>query len=394
MTPGETLSRLLDRTSTLRSYCTLLLSLFALSAVVASSAPAGAQASELPTSRPVEEIRLLMKGVGRVAWSAQGDRLAYDKLGPEGRYHLYTADPRTLIERCLTCEPYELKKKNSLNPTWHPSGEFLVFQVQSNSKKLKLTPVELATAERGLYSELYAIRTDGKDFWQLTRGAEDGAAIIDPHFSHEGTRLLWGERVRSRVGRWGTWEIKVGEVRTRRGIMRLSSVSSYEPGPQKLFLAPSAFTPDDKGALFAGNREPGQNENGMDVYRFQFEGGRVERLTHTRRAWDEQARYSPRGDKIVWSAAAEIRLRRSDETDGLPPEQLRDLWIMNEDGSEKERLTYFNHPNSAESIGNAIVDNFTWNPAGDEIIAHVIWGSRGRIEQGIYLVKLAESFRR
>ena len=58
----------------------LLLVLSALSAAVPWSTPAGAQASELPTSRAVEEVRLLMKGVGRVAWSAQGDRLLLPKL--------------------------------------------------------------------------------------------------------------------------------------------------------------------------------------------------------------------------------------------------------------------------------------------------------------------------
>ena len=89
-------------TTTLRSYCNLLLALFGSLAAVPLSAPAAAQASDLPTSRPVEEVRLLMKGVGRVTWSAQGDRLAYDKIDPEGRYHLYTADPRTAGGRDLS----------------------------------------------------------------------------------------------------------------------------------------------------------------------------------------------------------------------------------------------------------------------------------------------------
>ena len=67
---------------------------------------------------------------------------------------------------------------------------------------------------------------------------------------------------------------------------------------------------------------------------------------------------------------------------------------MNVDGSDKERLTYFNHDSSPESIGAAIVDNFTWNPRGDELIAHVVWGGRRVVEEGIYLVTLGEEFRR
>ena len=117
-------------------------------------------AADVPTERPVLEIRLLAKDVGRVAWSPQGDRLAYDKLTADGRYHLYTANPETLIERCLSCSPLDLRKKNNLNPTWHPSGEYLVFQVQSSGRRLRLDPTDLSTAHRGLYSRFWSLPTD------------------------------------------------------------------------------------------------------------------------------------------------------------------------------------------------------------------------------------------
>ena len=335
-----------------------------------------------------------MEGVGRVAWSLQGDRLAYDKVDVEGRYHLYTANPQTLTEECLTCLPYDLKKRNSLNPVWHPSGDYIFFQVQSHPRRLRLSPVEMATPERGLWSEIYVIRRDGKDFWQLSRVAEDGGAAIDPQVSHEGNLLMWSERIRSRAGRWGSWVLRVGEINQTRGIVRIDDVREYEPGRQKLFLGASTFTPDDRGALVFGNREAGQNETGMDVYRFEFESGRLERLTHNQRSWDEQARYSPRGDKIVWASASEIPLRKPEETGEVPFEQLRDLWMMNVDGTAKERLTYFNHPDAPESLGAAIVDDFAWNPRGDEIIAHVVWNGRAGLTEGIYLVKLDASFQR
>ncbi len=356
--------------------------------------PAASPADDVPTDRPVVEIKLLGKNVGRVAWSAQGDRLAFDRLSPDGFYDVFTADPQSLIARCLTCDPRDFRKKNSLNPTWQPSGDHLVFQVQSSAKHLKLGPVELATAERGLYSELWMIRTDGKDFWQLTRVGEGGGAILDPHFSHEGHHLLWSERVRSRVGRWGTWVLRVASIKTKRGVPRLGTPITLEPGSQKLFLAASTFTPDDRGALISGNREPGQLENGMDIYSVNFETRQLTRLTHSRRAWDEQARFSPLGHKIVWASASEIALRSPEEAGGLPPEQLRDLWIMNPDGSDKERLTFFNHSSSPEFIGSAIIDDFAWNPRGDQIAAHVIYSSRGEIHEALYLIQLDESFRR
>lgn len=371
----------------------LPLSLLLLSLLLQGAATAS-PGSDVPANRPVVDVKLLARDVGRIAWSAQGDRLAFDRLSPDGFYHLYTADPESLIDRCLTCEPLDFRKKNSLNPTWQPSGDHLVFQVQSSAKHLKLGAVDLATAERGLYSELWMIRRDGRDFWQLTRVGEEGGAILDPHFSHEGDLLLWSQRVRSRVGRWGTWVLQVAEIKTKRGVPRLGKPTTLEPGPQKLFLAASSFTPDDRSALIAGNREPGQLENGMDIYSVDLETRRLTRLTHTRRAWDEQARFAPGGHKIVWASASEIELRSPEDAGGLPPEQLRDLWIMNPDGSDKERLTFFNHSSSPESIGSAIVDDFAWNPRGDQIAAHVIYASRGEVKEALYLIQLDESFKR
>ncbi|HVR30155.1 MAG TPA: hypothetical protein VMS86_11555, partial [Thermoanaerobaculia bacterium] len=324
-------------------------------------------------------------------WAAQGDWLAFDRPAAErGNYQLWIMKRDGTFERCLTCDPLELRRENCINPTWHPSGEWIVFQVQGSARQLGLGPVELATADRGLHSELWAMRRDGKGFWQLTRVHERGGAVLDPEFSHEGGELMWSERVRSRVGRWGEWVLRVSPWKGG-AVPRLAKPRTFEPGAQRRFLAGSSFTPDDRGALLAGNLVAGQPENGMDVHHLAFETGAVERLTHTNRAWDEQARYTVKGDRIVWASASEIALGR--ET-SLPLEQLRDLWIMNADGSGKERLTFFNHPSSRESLGAAIVDDFAIAPQGDEILAHVVWDRDGEVREGLWLIRLDQSFRR
>jgi hypothetical protein len=364
-----------------------------------------------PSSSPlVREIALLREDAGRVAWSAQGDWLAFDRpTGERGTYQLWIMKRDGTFERCLTCEPLDLRRENCINPAWHPSGDWILFQVQSPARRLGLGAVELATAERGLHSELWAIRRDGKGFWQLTRVGERGGAILDPEFSHEGGEVLWSERVSSRAGRWGEWVLRVASFRPG-AAPRLAKPRTFEPGEQRLFLAGSSFTPDDRGALLAGNLEPGQPENGMDVYRLTFEaeaspGGRAgpgmsrpgeapQRLTHTARAWDERARYTVKGDRILWVSASEIAPADVEREPGLPFEQLRDLWVMKPDGSAKERLTFFNHRSSRESLGAAIVDDFVQSPAGDEILAHVIWSDSGEIREALYRIALDESFRR
>jgi Tol biopolymer transport system component len=348
----------------------------------------------------VREVTLFKEDAGRVAWSVQGDWLAFDRPAAQGgNYQLWIMKRDGAFERCLTCEPLELKRENCINPTWHSTGDWIVFQVQSPGRRLGLGPIELATADRGLHSELWAIRPDGKTFFQLTRVGERGGAILDPEFSHEGGELLWSERVRSRVGRWGEWVLRVAPFKGGAG-PRVAKPRTLEPGEQRLYVAGSSFTPDDRGVLVAGNLEPGQNENGMDVYRLELESGQVERLTHTARAWDEKATYTVKGDRIVWISASEITLSDGRAAagpagdGGLPFELLRDLWIMNADGTDQERLTHFNGSSSRESLGAAIVDDFAIGPQGDEILAHVIFAREGEIREGLYLVRLDDSFKR
>ena len=131
----------------------------------------------------------------------------------------------------------------------------------------------------------------------------------------------------------------------------------------------------------------------MDVYRLDFETKRLERLTHSRNAWDEKARVTAKGDQILWISAGEITLRDAGDPP-LPLEQLRELWVMNLDGGDKQRLTYFNHPSAKESLRAAIVDHFSQSPAGDEVLVHVLWPWRDEAREGVYRVTLDESFRR
>ncbi len=342
----------------------------------------------------MKDISLFRDGAGRVAWSAQGDWLAFDRRDREhGNYQLWVMKRDGTFERCLTCEPLELRRENCINPTWHPSGDWIVFQLQSQAKRLGLGPVELATGDRGLWSEIEVIRRDGRGFWQLTRVHENGGTVLDPQFSFEGDQILWSERVRSRVGRWGTWALRVAQFRGG-AVPRLAKLRTFEPGEQRLYLSGSSFTPDDRGALIAGNLDEGQGENGMDVHRLAFEGGAVERLTHTPRAWDERAAYTVKGDRILWVSASEITLRDVGREPALPLELLRDLWVMNADGTNQQRLTFFNDPSSRESLGASIVDDFAQSPDGGEILAHVVWSADGEAREGLYLIGLDESFRR
>ena len=358
--------------------------------------PAPAPAAE-PEPRPVVRIERWIEGGARVDWSRQGEWLAYDKAGEDGRYDVYVTSTDRLAERCLTCEMYAFRKDNVLNPVWHPAGERLVVQVQSHPKRLKFVadPLQLLTPDRALHSELYDIDRKGKHFTLLTRFGDNGTAVLDPHFSFDGERLLWSERIKARKGRYGAWQLRSGRFRVNRvGIAKLKKIKSH-PAPADALIVPQGYTPDDRGALVAANLEPGQSPDTLDLYRLSFDGGEPERLTHSRGGVEEHVRLAPTGRHLAFTSNAEIR--GTEPGQSVPPTARRELWLMDADGSNKRRLTFFNDPKSDHSLGHTYVGDLAWSPRGDQIAVHVLWGAGqdgDRPREALYRIDLDPSFRR
>ena len=350
-----------------------------------------------PEAGEVLRIERWIEGGARVDWSRQGEWLAYDKAGTDGRYDVYVTSTDRLAERCLTCEMYALRKDNVLNPVWHPAGKRLVVQVQSHPKRLKFVadPLQLLTPDRAVHSELYDIDRLGKHFTLLTRFDDNGSAVLDPHFSYDGERLLWSERIKSRKGRYGAWQLRSARFQvSRAGIPKLRKIESY-PAPADALIVPQGYTPDDRGALVAANLEPGQSPDTLDLYRLPFDGSEPERLTHSRGGAEEHARLSPTGRHLAFTSNAEIRGTEPDQT--VPPTARRELWLMDADGANKRRLTFFNDPTSDHSLGHTYVGDLAWRPGGDQIAVHVLWGGSpddSRPREALYRIHLDPSFRR
>ena len=340
-----------------------------------------------PGHRRVNSVRVLKKGAGRMDWSHQGDRIAFDK--PEGDfYHIYVMKPDGTSERCVTCNQWDFKKTNALSPTWHPSGEYLVFQVQEHPKKLRLDTLKLTTPHRGLHSELWVIDVKGRQPFRLTRVGERGNALLDPHFSHEADMLTWSQRVVS-VGRWGEWEPHVGQFQIKRGVPRLSKVKNLQPAVRQGFVQAHGFTPSDRGLLISAVPDPRQGATGRDILELDLETGNFKRLTSSPREWDELAFALPRSDGIVW-----VSDRNIDKPKDRQLPRRGDVWYMSASGRRQERLTFFNHPESDHFLGEALIDDLAWNREGDRFLLHVVSPGApgaGLIGQAIYVVELDEA---
>lgn len=351
-----------------------------------------------PGHRDVREIRRLVADGGRFDWSRQGSEIAFDRPDDRGFYRLYTYGVETGSERCVTCDRYELRKSHVLDPVWHPSGDHLVVQVQDSARRLGMGPARLATPLRGVHSELWVVHRDGKSAWQLTQGKDRGLAVLDPHFSWEGDRLVWSERQSSVERPWGAWVLRVGRLKIKRGVPRLKEIERFEVrGLPPGFVGVNEFTPDDRGVLIAASRDRDRGR-GRDIFRFHLEDRRIEPLTTTPDLWNDRPALSPRGDVLVWASDRGLPRRIGQ---GLP--YRGDLWMKIEREGREERLTFFNNRRSEHYLGDALIDDIAWSPRGDLIALHVVYLEEGAVpdeegelpvEQAIYLLTLDPSYRR
>lgn len=343
----------------------------------------------LPKSDRVRGISVLARNAGRLDWSLQGDRIAFDRADRAGLYDVYVMGAGGGNERCLTCNFSELRDASALAPAWHPSGRYVAFLVQRTGKRFRLGAAGLTTPDRGLHGEIWLVGVDGRRLWTLVRGDQTGGAVLDPRFSFEGDRLAWSERQRSRTGRWGDWVARVADFEVSRGIPRLRKVRRVAPPVERTFLEVSGFGPQERRLLVSGNLDPGQDESGMDVAWLDLEAGAVTRLTDSRGEWDQGAVLSPSGDALVWTSNRGLD-RRPLPPLVLPPTarpERRELWWRPLDGGEPERLTYFNHPASPSFDTGAVVSDVAWSPDGTRIAIHVVTDLAAG-QESIYLVTL------
>ncbi len=347
-----------------------------------------------PGHRAVHDVRLLKAGGGRLDWSRQGDRLAFDQAGPDGLYDVYLMSAEGTNETCLTCDHYDFRKVNVFNPTWHPAGDFLVVQVQESAKKLGMDVRRLASPHRGLRSELWVIPRTGRGGWQLTRVFARGGAVLDPHFSHEASQLVWSERLTNRDPPWGEWVVRVAEFEIKRRLPRLGKVRTFRPGTGDGLVIAHGFTPDDRGLLVSATSRPGLPASAMDILRFDLEKETSEPLTLSPDQRDDLAANVPHSDHVVW--ASDRNLARAGR--GRRLTRHSDLWLRSASGMRQERLTFFNDPASEHFLGEALIADLAWSDDGERLFLQVVSAGDGTdaapVTEGIYRLELDEAYGR
>lgn len=158
-------------------------------------------------------------------------------------------------EKCLTTG-LVLPQGHKGCMDWHPSGEYIVFTCQKEKYFGKHLPFlskwldKLATPGIGINCVLWVMRSDGSRFWRLTDfpiktrffDKQPYTGVFHPHFSHDGTKLFWTERVGG-GGELGEWTLNVADLYVANNEPLLENISVYQPGFTPCFYESYGFFP-------------------------------------------------------------------------------------------------------------------------------------------------------
>lgn len=330
----------------------------------APSLPVGETVQLTPTAEaPVASVTRVIGNGARVDWSHELDLIAFDRKGDDNKYDVWVMEPDGSNEVCLTCETPGLPGGHVGQPAWHPSGEWIILQAEKPEHpggSLRATP------GIGVENDLWIVTPDGSRAFQLT-SLPDNTGVLHPHFSHDGTRLLWSQMIEPPEGLLGgNWAIKLADFVVEGGEPRLENIETLQPLGERLHET-HGFSPDDSKIIFTAQKE-GEPDWAFDIYTLELATGDLTNLTETDDQWDEHAHFSPSGDKIVWMSSTDCGCDPGDLGD------LRtDLWLMDADGSNKTRLTWFSDGDYPARAGRRVIagDN-SWSPDGRRLALFLI----------------------
>ena len=309
-------------------------------------------------------ITLQQQG-GRLDWSHVTNLIAFDHMGLDGYFDVYTMRPDGTGRRCLTHGKSGLPQKNNGQPAWHPSGVFIVFQAQDPGLEGVPPRLEahLTTPGAGVQNNIWIMKSDGSRFWQVTR-VKDRHGVLHPHFSPDGTMLIWSELISNQGGGIVQWAVKVADFTVVAGRPVVTGIRTWTPlGLQ--FYETHGFSPDGRKILFSGVPQK-KTYYDMEIFVMDLTT-RVTRPLTLDDEWDEHAHFTADGRHIVWASSEGIP-----QLKGTADPKL-DYWVMKADGTGKRRLTGFNDPRFPEYVpGGVAAADFDWGPDGMAMAAYLV----------------------
>ena len=281
------------------------------------------------------------------------------RSGVDGYYDVWLYDEDYSNQRALTDGNPLLPGKHVGNPFWLPNGDYIAMSVE---KAVHGGSSDDALPGFGGYSDIWIMTADGTEAWQMTNVPDDyDNGAMFPRFNHAGNKLMWLERVvapniSDPIYVAGAWVIKIADFSIDGGGNPvLSNTVTYRPGNVDAFNEATAWSADDTKIIFASNWETRDFWKDQ-IYTLTLSTGAYTNLTNDAN-YHEHPYYTPDGKTVIWMTTKE-----ADSQWGIVG---CDWWLMNPDGSNKRRLTFF------EKVGHTQNDSgarwpgsMAWSPDG------------------------------
>lgn len=275
--------------------------------------------------------------------------VAYGKPDKKGNYKIYLSDTLGNNEHQLTYAGWS-SDRHQWAEEWDPSGKYLYCYVEkteyAKEKGHKRKPVD-AIPGYGAYTDLWLVTRDGKKAWKLVDTPNNyNGGIIHSAVSQDGKLFAWSERVKAPKALdlnllAGTYVIRVADF-SFDTMPHFTNIRTFRPGNVDACNELDGISKDNKLICFYSTFES-KNIFATPIYTLNIETGEIKKLTTE--SFAQAGTFSPDGKHIVYMTGAGC--------DIFPLEvQGADWYVMNIDGTNKQRLTWMNKKNNPQSVNH------------------------------------------
>lgn len=315
----------------------------------------------------VKSITIIGSG-SQPDWSEDGNLIAFtDEIN--GNYEVWIMNTDGSNRHCLTCNgniPPEFINKNKGKPTFYPpDSRYLLFGVENEHGDHGLN----TQPGIGENYDLWITDLETQEYWRLTNLPDD-SALQYPCFSSDGTELLWSQRFEKEESaaiwnygcEYGFWKLQLADFSLVQTTPKLGDIIGLEPAGTG-YYEPHGFLPgDNTKIIISAQTNPEKSAFYCDIYTYDLTKQKLTELVSTDDIHYEMATYSPNGKKIAYMAGPFIGFARGPHK--------TDLYLMDADGQNRIRLTYFNQPGNQDYIGATCqIQKIAWSPDGTQLIS-------------------------
>ncbi|MEP7277714.1 MAG: hypothetical protein ABI813_03635 [Bacteroidota bacterium] len=280
-------------------------------------------------------------------YNASSNNIAYGKADANGIFKIFLCNADGSNSRPLLYSAWQTNR-HQWPEEWSADGQYLFCYVEKNNYALETGHTRIpddAIPGYGGYTDIWAIKKDGSQAWQLTDLPNDYShGIAHAAISTDGTLFTWSERTQAPnpfdLNLFaGGYVFRTATV-DYLPVPAFSSIHSYEPGNLAASGEVESIAPDKTNMLLYSTFET-KNIFNTPVYKLNLASGATTQLTTV--SYAQSPTYTPNGKHIIFMTGRDC---------DIFPQQIQgsDWWIMNADGTNQKRLTYMNVKDHLQSV--------------------------------------------